>query len=281
MTDKLISVGIASTKQPKDLHSDIKLKQTPKLLVADDSESKREHCLVCRDRGMPGGCPSCGRKNDSRPEQIAVTEEILLDHSIPEQYKGIMWNETILRKDYQTLNESAGFNAYVSKLSRVYDIFEKGGIPKTSIVIMAPRRYGKMTWAYSCMQQALIHGYSVAPMLDNTQYSRLNILCSERPNSRYIRRLGYQIEDVDFADIVFMTVDKMNWAGAFRVFDSLIDKRTRLGKPTFIISRFSMIEMTRADSFDDAAAGFVDTSRRNNILKYPTIIECAAKPKIP
>lgn len=239
---------------------------------------KEEECLFCRGKGMPTGCPKCGKQSGMRPQSVEITDEIIFNHAIPDQYKDVYWNESIIRSDYQGLADNRGFQAYLAKLAKVYDIFAKGGIPKQSLLVMAPRRFGKVTWAYSCMKQAIAHGYSVAPLLDNTQYQRLNVLCSERPNSRYIKKLGCQIEDVDFADVVFLTVDKANWAGAFRTLDSLIDKRTRIGKPTFIISRFSMIEMTRSDPFDNVAAGFIDTARRENLVKYPSIIECSAKP---
>lgn len=228
---------------------------------------------------MPGGCPKCGKECGTRQVVQDVTPEVIQHMAIPEQYKDAYWNEEIIRADYEGLLQNYAFTSYVAKLSRVYDIFSKGGIPKQSLIVMAPRRFGKVTWAYSCMKQSVMHGYSVAPLLDNTQYLRLNVLCSERPNSRYIKKLGYQIEDVDFADVVFITVDKCNWAGAFRTLDALIDKRTRMGKPTFVISRFSLIEMSRADMFNDSVSGIVDTSRRNNTIKYPSFIECAAKPR--
>lgn len=239
----------------------------------------QDECLYCRGQGMPGGCPKCGKESGTRQVVTEVTPEIIQSAAIPEQYKDVYWDEKRIRADYENMLQNPAFVSYVSKLSRVYDIFAKGGIPKQSLIVMAPRRFGKVTWAYSCMKQALAHGYSVAPMLDNTQYLRLNVLCSERPNSRYIRKLGYQIEDVDFADVVFITVDKCNWAGSFRTFDALIDKRMRMGKPTFVISRFSLMEMSRADVFSDSVAGVVDISRRNNTVKYPSFIECQVKPR--
>lgn len=228
---------------------------------------------------MPGdGCPKCSKSTAQRPAVSTVSEALIESIAVPEQYKDSHWNEKIIREDYLGLAESPGFNSYLQKLSRVHEIFAGGDIPRQSLIVMAPRRFGKITWAYACMRQALDHGYTVSPLLDNTQYLRLNVLCSERPNSRYIKKLGYQIEDIDFADVVFITVDKANWACSFRTIDALIDKRSRLGKPTFVISRFSMVEMTRSDSFDNAATGIVDITRRNNIVRYPSIIECSSKP---
>ena len=233
-------------------------------------------CLACRDMGMPGkGCPSCGKIKGSVKPVVEVTEGLIKNLCIPDQYVGVTWNEEKLREDYPQFSSNKSFEHYVRALAKIYDRFTHGVIPYQSAFIIAPRRMSKLTWAYACIQQGLKHGFTVAPILDNTQYHRISVLSSQKPDSAYLRKFNYSIEDIENADVLFLTVDKANYHGSIRVFDSIIDKRTRIGKPVFILSRMPLIELTKGDYY--SATGLVDRERRNNILKYPAFIECKVR----
>ena len=104
-----------------------------------------------------------------------------------------------------------------------------------------------MTWAYSCMQEALKHGHSVMPIIDNTQFKRLNIISSDRISSKFLKNMKYTIDDYLAADVVFMTVDPDNFQSSYRTIDSLLSKRARLGLPTFVLSRYTIAQMSLLD----------------------------------
>ena len=149
-------------------------------------------------------CPECVHApagSDSKLSQMssfsqvkANTETTLVEEGSAEivqpAYKGIFWNRRILENDNtEKLPEKvdiAGryndrlFVRFLDQLTKIDGIFKEGGIPNKSVYIIAPPGYSKTVFAYSCMQQALANGYSVAPIIDTIEQKKLIVLASEK-----------------------------------------------------------------------------------------------------
>lgn len=206
-------------------------------------------CLRCRGLGMIGGCPDCGKSRENQTQNIPeqLPDEVCESVCIPDYFKGIKWDKQIFLNSHKDEYAVSSLERYAEILTRMHNIFSSGNIPNKSCLITAHGGMGKLTWAYSCMQEALKHGHTVMPILDNTQYKRLNIISSDRISSRYLKQYSFTIDKYNNADVVFLTIDPDNFQGSFRTVESLISKRSRLGKQTFIISRFSSAQMSILD----------------------------------
>lgn len=233
-------------------------------------------CYACRDNGIQGGCPSCGKE----PEQACVvveeiSEKVLDKFNVPTYYQGIIWSKATMLESHPNSQNDPVFKRYIDFMDKVHSIFNYGKIPGKSLLIISGHTMGKLTWAYSCMQKAIQYGHTVAPVIDNTQFKRLSIISSDRISSKYLKKINFTIEDYLYADIVFMTIDPDNFQGSYRTVDSLISKRSRNGKTTIILSRFSLEQMSILDYTD--SANQLIYRQLQDYAKYLTIIRGPGK----
>lgn len=227
-------------------------------------------CLVCRGNGQPGGCPKCGKVfTMGSAGTTALSPEVLEKHQIPPEYMGITWDANELLHTHMNLKDDARFQMYTKQLTKLMELFKSGIKVNQSAIIIAGAQMGKMAFAYTCLKYALEAGFSVAPILDNTQIRRLNVLSADKPYSSYIKDLGISIEDLVNTDVVFMVADKDNPQSALPTYESLLDKRARRGRATFLLSRFSLQKMSPYGYDSD---GIVNRDRSYNTLKYPVIV---------
>lgn len=225
-------------------------------------------CLTCRDQGLVNGCPACGKILVIDKPQIQLTTEILDKAAIPEFYKSNRWSKQVLLNAHKDCLAVSVLEKYAETLDRMYKIFASGKIPNKSCIIIASHCMGKMIWAYSCMQEALKYRYSVVPILDNTQYKRINLLSSDRMFSKALKQ-DYTIEDYNEADVMFMTIDPDNFQGSYRTVESVLSKRSRAGKPTFILSRYSIEQMSLIDyshTFSSTVTAKAEQDRNKYVL---------------
>ena len=231
------------------------------------------NCFRCRDKGLLGGCPNCGKTLEfSGNAAVSLTRDILDSMNIPGYYQDMEWNPEALRQEFPELGTHRLFNMYIDQLDKVYRIFASGQLPRRSALIFAPSRRGKQIWAFSCMKHAIKHGYKVVPMLDTSEWRRLNIIATERAYIKDMSLYGCTMEDVVTADVAFLTVDKDNFKGAYRAIESLLDKRQRRGKPTFVISRYSPEQISILD-FEGTFKDAFDKTNRLNPMKYLGLIQ--------
>lgn len=222
---------------------------------------------------MLGGCPDCGKTIEfSGNAPVTVTKEIMDTLYIPEYYQTVTWDPKALEREHIHLTSHRGFQAYISQLDKVYQLFKSGQLIPRSFMVTAPSRRGKHIWAYSCLKQALSHGYKVVPILDTSEWRRLNIISTERAYLKDTSLYGCTIEEIITADIVFLTVDHDNFKGAYRAVESLLDKRQRRGKCTVIISRYTPEQISILD-FDDDFKNTFDKTQRLNPSKYLAFLQ--------
>lgn len=244
----------------------------------DDSVTRVErpqngYCPVCSGNGFPGGCPNCGKDSlmQGHDEVQVVTEDDAKRVLVPPQYTRIQWTPDKIIKGHPDVQNERDLKAYVNTLNYLYKTFEQGLLPERSAIIVAPRTYGKQTLAYCCIIQALRHKYTVAPIIDNMQYKRLRRLAADRPLSKVLKDMASDIEMYDSADVVFMTIDPSNYLEAFPVIEGLITRRARFGKPTFILSRFSLTQLSHYCSNVNFKT-FINNGSQSDAFKYPMLI---------
>lgn len=241
------------------------------------SEGKlvRTHCFTCGGHGFKDKpCPECGKEPtkviitnlapQGSPKVVSATKQL-----IPQEYLNNTWQQEVLFKDHLELEHDKLFLMYCNQLQKIYSMFEQGIIPHKSAVIVAPSRFSKVTFAYSCMQRAIEFEFKVAPLLDSQEVKRLITLAAERPLIKYGSIL---YEEYIESDVVFVTITKTNYREeAFSIIMELLDKRSRRGLPTFFISRYNMETMSKRDWNKDSD-GLLDYNNTENSLKYPAII---------
>ena len=235
-----------------------------------------KHCFTCGGHGFTDkACPECGRQPHSfNLEFDSVKAEKVVSAAssicVPTAYQGIVWSIDRLKNTHQEQLNDKLFERYCSQLDKIHTIFSTGVIPNKSAIIVAPAQHSKMTWAYSCMQFALLNGLKVAPLLDTLEVKRLIVLAAERPKQIY---LGISFEDYINSDVVFITVTKTSYREeAYMVIEDVLDKRARRGLPTFFISRYSLATMSKRD-YSGSFELIQDFNNTENSLKYPSIIQ--------
>lgn len=206
-------------------------------------------CLCCDDKGTLQGCPYCGKKfvKQTIVPDFEVTDEML--SLIPQQYRDV-WDSSKLRSQFPDLENNKFFCGYVDKLDKLVETFQKGLLPQRSTIIMSSVGLGKTRVAYYCMALANQHGYTVGPLIDNTEYRRLNNLSTD--NQLYKEFLKYNkhlptIETIVQSDVQFLTIDPCNFKDSYIDIMSLLSKRDRLGKPTIILSQYNVNQITYSD----------------------------------
>jgi len=118
------------------------------------------------------------------------------------------------------------------------------------------------------MQRALNAGFTVAPLLDTCEVKRALILACENPRYQINKYLSY--EDYIYSDVMFITVTKLYVKNeAYQVIEEILDRRSRKGLSTFILSRASLEDISARDIKGDFKA-----IKRDGLddCKYPAII---------
>lgn len=216
-------------------------------------------CIVCGDRGKPGGCPQCHKDSD-KIQSIATHGDPLniLDLDlIPNPYQHKVW--------------VAGNSPFECKLQRIHNIFMDGSYPAYSFFLSAKPLYNKLLFAYSCMQAALARGLRVAPLLSTSDISRL--MMTARKNPYYKLFNEYTYDDILYSSILFLTVSHFdNHYDDLLIMREILDVRARANKPTYFISDYpleSLVPSWGSDAYNNLYNVDPDCDR----LRYPIIIQ--------
>ena len=173
----------------------------------------------------------------------------------------------MVHADYKKA-DIAGMTA-TEQLEKINGVFAGGQVPAKSAIIIAPAGYSKMVFAYSCMQHAATAGFSVAPILDTVELKRFLTLAGDNPQYKLYNKLTY--EDYIMSDVLFVTVTKLpahEWA--YQSVEEILDRRTRKGLSTFVISRFSLAEISKKDYSNQFSA--IALAMSADSMKYPAVI---------
>ena len=193
-------------------------------------------CHTCGGLGREGGCPKCGLT----PRKHVTLQSMRLDISadiIPVAYQGNLWERPQLEAGVP-----AKFVDFDEKLDRVLKEFLSGRLPKFSMFLAAPAKYGKHSYAYSCMQTALVQNLTVAPLFTTSDWRRLYRVSQMNPFYRLYDK--YKWDDLISKDVVFMSVDHSDDRfDVISLLKDIYDTRSGFGLPTFVISDFKLNEL--------------------------------------
>lgn len=234
-------------------------------------------CFVCGGNGfLDKVCPSCGMAPKKKSFNLEVKEDVTefvnkIDRfGVPSEYRGIAWDADTLIKYKQNVKNDGNFIHYVNQLDKINKVFCQGLIPAKSAIIISPPSYSKTLFAFSCIQRALDNGLTVAPMLDTMDLKRLLVLAADRPTYKLYGEIDY--DSYVMADICFVKVTKLpQHEYAFSVIQELMEKRSRYGLGTIVLSDYSLSTISKKDrdnQFDSlSSSGTIDN------FKYPAVIQ--------
>ena len=238
--------------------------------------SSRSICFKCGDYGIEGGCPKCGKDTNNMINLEAMTEVNAFadkcdESDIPHKFIGNLWNKSLVEIDQEQYASNPSFKRFLSNCEKLHDSFMNGNPISTSLYLFSPPRFGKEYLVYSCMQLALNAGLKIAPYLDTIELKRLLILGGQNPNYKLYGKINY--DDYMMADVVFVRVTNTSYVkDAYSILLELISRRSRLNRPTYIISELTLKELTKesnhfiANSWSDVSAVGL------NKLKYPAVV---------
>lgn len=229
-------------------------------------------CYICGGKGTAEGCPDCGKKftDVTKIFTTVATDKMIKYADIPKAYVNMSWSTQQLIDTHPGIIYEDKFKRYYTQLEKILSIFAEGKIPNQSAIIIADRAMGKRIFAYNCLKLAAKHGYSICPILDNTEVKYISLKSASDPNSKYLFN-HISLERIIFSDVLFLSVDYDNYSSALRTIESIMDKRARFDKPTFIISRYNLANLAYHDNNNGYISLFEDSRKINN-LKFPVII---------
>ena len=242
-------------------------------------EEKKVSCKYCRDKGIAGGCPKCGKVLDKLPVTVMqetsgiVTDEVTLAN-IPQYYRGRIWDKNELIANHKDIDGKAKFNNYIAQLDKLHKMFIDGSMPPGSAIIIAPRKFSKQIWANSCIQFGMKTGHKMLPVMSSNLIKVVLANMFDRPGASVLKQVGYTIEDIVTADCLFVSIDS-GWQhmNAYSLMDELMCMRANFDRPTIFLSRFGIEELTKGD-YNGTFKSALDASTDVNRLRYPVVIQC-------
>ena len=250
----------------------------------DTDKIIKPKCKMCRDRGLKCGCPKCGKVlekiiiTDMQKTDGVIENETVTSH-IPSHYRGLVWDKNELIQSHPELDGKMDFNRFVSQLDKAHQGFMNGVMPKTSAIIIAPRRFSKQTWANSCIQFGIKTGHKMFPVMSSNlvRVAMANMFDQYREKS-IIENFGYTIEDLMTADCLFISIDSGTQVGSsYKLIDELMTMRANFDRPTIFLSRHTLKELTRNDRYNTFASAIDKSSGNVNRLRYPSIMQCSGE----
>lgn len=238
----------------------------------------KEICLECGGYGKDTdeGCPKCGKKSRNNIDLTQMKKPRSFINKcgwnlIPEEYIGTEWDKNCLLVAHEKFENNPNFRRFLDQCEKFHEIFKNGKLVNKSILFYAPPSFGKDFLAFSCMQLASNVGLKVAPFLDTSDIKRLLILGSERPTYKVLGRIDY--DEYMTSDVVFVSVTKTRYISeAYETLLDLLSKRSRLGLPTYILSEYSLEDLSKDNPNEFNRNKFARVSVHVNELKYPAVI---------
>lgn len=176
-------------------------------------------CVMCGNSGLDINNNPCSCRTNVKSFFDEVT---LLD--VPEQYRGVKFNSTLLPKD---LGES-----YEKYLQSVYDSILVNKWKCHNALIVSPINHGKTILAYSCMENLFRRGVPTFPLFDVLELKRIIFdmdLCKKQT---------YDVSDPEellSVPILFTRIPSLISWEVFDIILTLLDRRVRRGNSTIFL----------------------------------------------
>lgn len=221
-------------------------------------------CHTCGGLGKEGGCPKCGLTPRKRTEVQTLHLDVPAD-VIPLPYQGNLWTKPELGE-----NATARMRDFDDKLERVAQEFMSGRIPKFSMFISSPAKYGKHAFAYTCLQTALAQQFTIAPLFTTSDWRRLYRVSQMNPFYKLYD--SYKWDDLIKRDVVFITVDHSeDRYDVISLLKDIYDIRSTFSFPTFVISDFRLEELVPRWGAENYSLIYNPDPKRD-FNRYPVVL---------
>ena len=178
-----------------------------------------KYCTKCGNTGIDidGNPCDCRVNSSSFYETVSCLE-------IPEQYRGISFNESLVPKDLP--------EGYTYFLKSIHDDMLAGRLLKRNILICSPINHSKSILAYSCIEIMFRNGIPIVPLFDVLEVKRILL------DFDLGKKQTYEVkEPADIVTVPLMFV-KIPRITSWEVFDAiavLLDRRVRRNNATVFI----------------------------------------------
>lgn len=213
---------------------------------------KEYNCKKCKDKtfiienAKVLKCTECNLGTKSVILDEDRVEE-LLDEIMPEDYKGIIFDKSLIKKDSRIPNDiksNPSFDYYLDTIEKLYHLINTGEKINYSLLITAPQGMGKNSLVYSCMNSAIRNGKTVAPYMDSLELNNLLIGSDERYNYKDQDLL----DKIITSDVCFIKIPETTFKSAIRSLKIVVDRRARRGLATIVTSRTNVNLIYKVDN---------------------------------
>lgn len=223
-------------------------------------------CHTCNGRGLPGdGCPECGAKVNQTID-LRSTSFVINTDIIPSFYQGKTWE-----KPSYDGTETDLVKEIDDRVAAVQDKFLSGEKPSFSLFISCNEDYGKFIFAYSCMQAALLSGYTVAPLLSTADWKRIHKQSQINPGLKLYGNLRW--DELVRRDVVFIYVDHSDdRLSDIWLLKTVLDSRATMGLGTYIISDYHLPTLSSRYNSKEYKA-LLSSAQKKDLNRFPIIIQ--------
>lgn len=220
-----------------------------------------KYCHTCGNNGKDGGCPECGRTTTTlRLDKIDLPLPVSV---IPVKYQGQIWTPA--------RQENAEVTPIDQRMQKVLELFQSNKLPTFSLFIGRPAKNNKHFFAYSCMQTAIMAGYSVAPLLSSSDWRRL-YKCSQM-NPMYKLYGEYRWDELVRKDVMFLYIDHSDDKyTVISLLKDLMDTRANFNLSTIVISDYELASLVPAWKSEEYALIYNPDPQRD-LLRYPAVLQ--------
>ena len=176
-------------------------------------------------------CPLCGNTGidiDGNPCTCRFNAASFYDTvsclSIPEQYRGILFNKFLVPQDLDS--------SYPEYLQYLYDNITAVKWKYHNLVLCSPISHSKTILAYACIEQLFRKGIETFPVFDVLEIKRIMI------DLDMARKPLYDVEQPELILTVPYLFTKIPRVSSWEVYDTIsmiLDRRTRRGLSTIFL----------------------------------------------
>lgn len=196
------------------------------------------YCTICGDSGIePETGNICICKSGSLLE---FDKSTITCFTIPEQYKGVMFNPILVRSDL--------IGDYANYLNRIYQEIYTFTFKPRNIFIYSPVKSSKTIFAYSCIEQLFRADASIFPIFDVLEIrSMIRDLDASRP-IKYLETMELQEMSLFTCKVLFVKAGNEFTGIVYDTLATLIDRRVRRNNATIILSNYNWNFYTANDT---------------------------------
>ena len=193
--------------------------------------SKDSHCALCGDSGIKWDNTPCSCRHNISSIYDSVN---CLD--IPEQYRGILFNKSLVPMDVD--------RSYSEFLESVHTSITTGKWHNRNLCIASPISHSKTIMAYSCINAMFRGGVSIFPIYDVLELYR--IITDMDLGKTNVYKVD-EPEKIISVPILFAKIPRISRWEVYDCVALLIDRRVRRGLSTIFLYDGSWTQLLNND----------------------------------